>query len=73
MAAPKESVFVTWVVITLLVLYFLAFSLFTYKVVGNPGQPAWDYRPVKDVPAQSPYATYEKLPYPQHVKGEKGE
>ena len=31
------------------------------------------YRPVEDVPGESPYALYRVLPYPQHVKGPKGE
>ena len=71
--ASKESVFATWVFIFLLVLYFLFYSLFTYRHVGDMGQPTWDYRPVKDVPGQSPYAIYETLPHPQHVKGAEGE
>ena len=70
---PKESVFATWVFIICVVLYFLIYSLFTYVVVGDTGQPGWDYRPVRDVPGESPYAIYETLPYPQHVKGVEGE
>jgi hypothetical protein len=69
----KESVFATWIFILVVVLYFLLYSLFTYTVVGDAGQPDWDYRPVKDVPGESPYAMYEKLPYPQHVRGAEGE
>ncbi len=45
----------------------------TFFVVGDKGQPDWDYRPVKDVPGQSPYATYETLPHGQHVRGTRGE
>jgi hypothetical protein len=71
--AHKESTFVTWVVILLCVLLVLIQGLFAFSVVGDLGQPNWDYRPVKDVPGQSPYAMYEKLPYPQHVKGREGE
>jgi len=41
--------------------------------VGDLGQPTWNYRPVKDVPGESPYAVYQAQPYPQHVKGAKGE
>lgn len=70
---PKESVLATWVFVIILVLYFLFFSLFAYKVVGDRGQPGWDYRPIKDVPGESPYAVYKPGPYPQHVRGEKGE
>jgi len=45
----------------------------SFFVVSDMGQPTWDYRPVKDVPAQSPYAQYQLLPHPQHVRGDKGE
>ena len=70
---PKESSFVTWVVVVLLLAVILVKGLFAFFVVGDRGQPTWDYRPVKDVPAQSPYAIYEPLPYPQHVRGPKGD
>lgn len=71
--ATQESVLSTWVFILVLAISFLLFSLFIYRVVGDMGQPTWDYGTIKDVPAGSPYAIYDKLPYPQHVKGEKGE
>jgi len=48
-------------------------GLFSFYVVGDNGQPGWDYRAIRDVPAQSPYAFYDLLPYPQHVRGKKGE
>jgi len=48
-------------------------GLFSFYVVGDNGQPGWDYRTIRDVPAQSPYAFYDLLPYPQHVRGKKGE
>ena len=69
----KESTLVTWAVILLCVLLILIQGLFAFSVVGDRGQPDWDYRPVRDVPGESPYAMYEKLPYPQHVKGSEGE
>jgi len=69
----KASTLVTWGVILLCVLLILIQGLFAFSVVGDRGQPDWDYRPVKDVPGESPYAMYEKLPYPQHVKGTEGE
>jgi hypothetical protein len=70
---PKESSFATWVVIFFLLAIILVKGFFAFFFVGNPGQPTWDYRPVKDVPGESPYAFYEPLPYPQHVRGRKGE
>ena len=62
-----------WLIIALLVLLILATGIYAYLVVGDRGQPTWDYRPVSDVPASSPDAVYDPLPYPQHVEGEKGE
>jgi len=67
------SAFATWIIVLLLVILVLVQGAFSYFVVGDRGQPNWDYRPVKDVPGESPYAIYESLPYPQHVRGQKGE
>lgn len=72
-AASHESVIRTWIVVCLLALFIVAKGLFAFSVIGDRGQPAWDYRPVADVPSQSPYAIYEKLPYPQHIRGSRGE
>jgi len=38
-------------------------------VVADKGVPTWDYRPVKSLPSESPYAVYEKNPLGQHVSG----
>ena len=62
----------TWLIICLLVLLVLVQGGLAYLIVGNQGQPDWDYRPIKDVPGESPYAIYERLPHPQHVKGRPG-
>ncbi|MBW1696037.1 MAG: hypothetical protein JRH18_09105 [Deltaproteobacteria bacterium] len=72
MTEKKGSIFISWVIITLLILYFLLYSLFSYLVVGDRGHPGWDFGTVRDVPAGSAYAIYKKLPYPQHVKGQMG-
>lgn len=69
----KESSFASWIIIFLLLAWILGKGFFSFFVVGDLGQPSWDYRPIKDVPGESPYAVYELLPYPQHVKGAKGE
>jgi hypothetical protein len=69
----KESSLVSWVIIFLILAFILGKGLFSFLVVGDLGQPTWDYRPIKDVPAESPYAVYELVPYPQHVKGDEGE
>jgi len=70
---PEESAFATWTVIGLMVAGIILMGFFALFAVGDRGQPTWDYRPVKDVPASSPYAIYGPLPYAQHVKGAKGE
>jgi hypothetical protein len=69
----KESSPSSWLVVILLVLGILVKGFFAFVVVGDQGQPTWDYRPVQDVPGESPYAIYEPLPYPQHIRGAKGE
>jgi hypothetical protein len=68
-----KSGFPAWLVIVLLLAIILGKGVFSFLVVGDQGQPTWDYRPASDVPAASPYGVYDPLPYPQHVRGEKGE
>jgi hypothetical protein len=68
-----NSSFKTWLVIFLILAFILLKGFFSFFVVGDKGQTTWDYRPVKDVPGESPYAAYRVLPYPQHVRGDKGE
>ena len=72
-STSKESFWVTWVIIILLVVWILGKGFFSFFVVGDMGQPPWAYRPVKDVPGESPYAVYRLVPHPQHVKGAGGE
>jgi hypothetical protein len=72
-STTKESTWMTWVVIVLLLAWILGKGFFSFFVVGDLGQPTWSYRPIKDAPGESPYAIYQVLPYPQHVKGTKGE
>ena len=68
----ESSTLQSWVIIALLVLFTVFKGGLAFYVIGDLGQPDWDYRPVRDVPAESPYAIYELLPYPQHVRGAKG-
>lgn len=68
-----ESVRITWLVVCLLLVWILAKWFFSFTVVGDMGQPTWAYRPVRDVPGESPYAVYRLVPHPQHIRGEKGE
>ena len=63
----------TWILIAVMLGIIFLKGLLSFFVVSDKGPPDWDYRPVRDVPAQSEYATYQLLPYPQHVRGDKGE
>jgi hypothetical protein len=73
LSGHRESSAVTWLAIFLLVVLVFAKGFFSFFVVGDLGQPDWDYGTVRDVPAESPYAIYHLLPHPQHVRGAKGE
>jgi len=68
----KDTVVITWIWITAIVVFILTAGIFTFLVVSHKGDPTWDYRPVKDVPGESPHAVYEKLPNPQHIRGRGG-
>mgnify|MGYP006287727597 CR=1 FL=1 len=70
---PKESTFGIWVVLVLLLALIFGKGLMAFFVIGDLGQPDWNYGIVRDVPGESPYAIYEPLPYSQHVRGDKGE
>ena len=69
----KHTGFKTWLAIALLLVLILGKGFFAFWVVGDKGQPDWAYRPVKDVPGESPFAVYPLLPNPQHVRGQRGE
>ena len=63
----------TYIVIVAVVALILFKGALALVMVGDQGQPDWDYRPILDVPAESPYAVYQPLPYPQHIIGAEGE
>lgn len=67
----QESAFKTWLLILFMVGIVVFQGWFAFTVIGDLGQPDWDYRPIPDVPASSPYAAYKPyipLPCPQHVR-----
>ncbi len=68
----KESVLFTWLHIIAMIAIILGVGYFAFIVVADKGQPSWDYRPVKSIPSESPYAIYQKNPAGQHVKGKEG-
>ena len=70
------SVFKTWSVIFLMVGWVLFKGWLAFHVIGDLGQPDWDYRPIRDVPAESAYAVnepYHPLPFSQHVLDQQGQ
>ena len=62
----------TWALVAAMVGIVFFQGLLAYLVIGDLGMPDWDYRPVADVPGESPYAMYPPLPHPQHVRGPHG-
>jgi hypothetical protein len=73
MKSSQESILRTWVFVLFLTVVFLLYSFYAYQLIGDRDMLTWDFGVVEDIPASSPYAIYEKLPYPQHVKGSKGD
>ena len=71
--SSHESIGLTWLWIGILLAWILGKWLLSFTMVGNPGPPTWDYRPIRDVPGQSPYAVYQLVPNPQHVRGAGGQ
>ena len=66
----------TWIIIALLLVIIIFKGGLAYFLIGDRGQPDWDYRPIQDVPGESPHAIfdpYHPLPYAQHVLGEQGQ
>ena len=66
----------TWFLILLMVGWVAFKGWLAYHVIGNLGQPDWDYRPIPDVPGESIYSIqepYHPLPWGQHVKGQQGQ
>ena len=71
----ESSAVKTWFLVLLMVGWVAFKGWLAYTVIGDLGQPDWDYRPIPDVPGESAYATadpYHPLPYAQHVRGELG-
>ena len=71
----SASAAMTWLLILCMVGWVIFKGWLAFTVIGDLGQPDWDYRPIKDVPGESAYAIsnpYHSLPYAQHVQGELG-
>ncbi len=46
-----------WLVPIAIAALFLLWGLIIFFMVGNKGQPPWDFGAVEDIPGQSPYST----------------
>jgi hypothetical protein len=71
----QTSAFRSWLLVVLLVAIVAFQGWLAFSLIGDLGQPDWDYRPIPDVPGESPYAIsepYHPLPYPQHIRGKQG-
>lgn len=70
--ATKGSALRIWVAIFLFLIMILFQGSLSFFVVGDLGQPDWDFGAIKDLPGESPYAVYQ-LNNPQHVRGSEEE
>lgn len=70
---PSASGVRTWLLVAAMLGIVFFQGWLAYTVIGDLGQPDWDYRPVRDVYGESPYAMYPPVPYPQHVRGPQGQ
>jgi hypothetical protein len=52
----EASAVKTWFLILLMVGWVAFKGWLAYTVIGDLGQPDWDYRPIMDVPGESAYA-----------------
>jgi hypothetical protein len=59
----------SWINISLMILFIFGMGLFAFFIVGDRGQPDWQYGTVRDVPGQSPNAVYERQLQRQHIRG----
>jgi hypothetical protein len=53
----EKSSIKDWLVPIAIAVLFLLWGLLIFFMVGNKGQPPWDFGVVEDIPGQSPYST----------------
>jgi hypothetical protein len=53
----EKSSIKDWLVPITIAILFLLWGLLIFFMVGNKGQPPWDFGGVEDIPGQSPYST----------------
>jgi hypothetical protein len=57
--AQQTSAFKTWLIVLFCVAIVVFQGWLAFTVIGDLGQPDWDYRPIADVPGESAYAVYD--------------
>ncbi len=72
MLKKKNGHFKTIFIIAAMWALILGKGLLAFYVIGDIGVPPWGFGTVKDVPGESPYALYDVLPHPQHIRGAGG-
>lgn len=68
----KNTVLHTWLWIIVMIGIILGVGYFAFIVVADKGKPTWDYRPVNNLPSETPYGIYKNNPFGQHVRGKEG-
>jgi len=72
----EASAFKTWLLVFFCVAIVVFQGWLAFTVIGDLGQPDWDYRPLEDVPGESAFAIFDPyfpLPYAQHVRTQQGQ
>jgi|MudIll2142460700_1097286.scaffolds.fasta_scaffold10133_4 hypothetical protein len=48
----------SWMIILVMAIFFVAWGIFAYLVIGEKGPHPWDFGVVEDIPGESAYSTY---------------
>jgi hypothetical protein len=48
----------SWMIILAMAIFFVAWGIFAYLVIGEKGPHPWDFGVVEDIPGESAYSTY---------------
>ncbi len=55
----------SWLIILAMAIFFVAWGIFAYLVIGEKGPHPWDFGVVEDIPGESAYSTYQ----PDQISG----
>ena len=54
-----------WLIILAMAIFFVAWGILAYLVIGEKGPHPWDFGVVEDIPGESAYSTYQ----PDQISG----